>query len=475
MKNSIQYAVLIFISMAFTMPPAASQTKDNKAIIPPARLPAPPDSKKCAERKAEDENDEEDEKRQDTFKYGITTEVGQLLDKLTKNDDPRYVDEAYNLFQKTPSSEVKEKTLEYFAKFNDPCLADFACKTLNEYYDEKTTLVNAALRYTGDVKCQEALPAITNIITDGDERFWQAAMTAIGKAGGDDEAVFLTELFQNEAEEMTVSKKQSLVRALGEIHALDTWDALVDMAENEDENTFVRMYAAQAIGNMGLAESIPVLQGLYAASDPNLREYAIKGLANFKGNKDGAQTIIEAIKDAHPKVRIEAINDAAQLNITDASPAIVFRAKNDGESSVKKAAFDALALLGTNDGEKFLLDLLSDKKAGDGAKRQAAESLLKAGDRGDSAIADAALAALYDNTKKPLRRALASVIAKHSKSAFAPVCKAYLLSKDSDSVSLGLDMYGRGKYPAAAEDVREIAESKGSNKNRAKKMLGDSE
>lgn len=493
MKKSFQYAV--FISAAFAILPITAQVKTavndaetkttpvdtheesnteakKEAVIPPARRPAKGDAAKCADRKAEDASEETDQKRRDTFKYGITTEVIQLLGELTKNDDPRYVDEAYDLFQDTRSNEVKEKTLEYFAKFSDPCLADFTCKTLNEYYDNKTNLVNAALRYAGEVKCREAIPAVINIINEGDERFWQSAMTAIGSTGGADEAVFLTELFQNEAEEMTVVKKQSLVKALGQIHATDTWDALVDMAENEDENTFVRMYAAQAIGKMELVESIPVLTGLYSSSDPNIREYAIKGLSNFKGNIDAERTITEAIKDAHPKVRIEAINDAAEHSIKDASPLIVFRAKSDGESSVKKAAFDALAKLGTQDGQKFLIDLLSDKKAGDGAKKQAAQSLLKAGDTGDKAVADAALDALADRSKKPLRRALVSVIAKYGKGAFAPVCKAYLESTDSDSVSLGLDMYQRGKYPSATEAVRTIAETKGTNKERAKKMLG---
>lgn len=485
--------IAIFLAFLFAPIPMAAQTDSNpssapavddisdanpaapskrETVIPPARRPMKADSQKCSDRKAEDASDDDDEKRRDTFKYGITTEVVQLLTDLISKDDPRYTEEAYNLFQETRSNAVKEKTLEYFAKFSDPCLADFACTVLNEYYDNKTPIIAASLQYAGEVKCTEAIGAIENIIDEGDEKFWQAAMTALGKTGGNDEAKYLTELFKNEAEEMTVVKKQSLVRALGLIHATGTWEALVDMAENEDENTFVRMYAAEAIGKMGLVESIPVLTGIYSSNDPNLREYALKGLACFKDNKDANSTIIEAIKDAHPKVRIEAINDAAELMLKDSSPLIVFRAKSDGESSVKRAAFTALAKLGTSDGVAFLCDLLADKKASDGAKKQAAESLLKAGDAGDKAIADAALDALADDKKKPLRRTLGNVIARQDKAAFASVCKAYLESNDSDTVSLGLDMYKRAKYASAANVVQTIAETKGNNKMKAMKILG---
>lgn len=487
MKKSILYASL-FIAVSLSLIAAESETAltDDAAvntentlsgyapalITSPARRPNKGDSEKCAARKAEDKNEEDDEKRRDTLKYGITSEVAELLTALTKNDDPRYVDEVYDMFQKAQSTDVKDKALSYFASFADPCLSDFATKTLNEYYDNKTAIVNSCLHYAGEADCKDAIPAIVVIIKDGDEKFWQNALTAMGKIGGSSEAQFLTELFNDEKDEMSVIKKQSLVRALGMIHAVDTYDALTDMAENEDENTYVRMYAAEAIGKMGMAEGIPILAALYDASDPNLREYAIKGLANFSNSADAASIIIEGIKDAHPKVRIEAIKDAGKLALKDAMPLLLFRAKSDSEMQVKKAAYDVIAEFNTAEGAEFLCGILQDKKSSDSAKKQAALSLLKAGDSGDSAIKDAALAALADKTKKPLQQALASVIARYDKAAFAPVCKAYLESGDSTSVSLGLDMYNRGKYPSALDAVRRIADEKGSNKKRAMKILG---
>mgnify|MGYP006394619333 CR=1 FL=1 len=39
------------------------------------------------------------------------------------------------------------------------------------------------------------------------------------------------------------------MKALGQIKAVETWDKLVEVIQNEDENTYVRMYAAEAIGD----------------------------------------------------------------------------------------------------------------------------------------------------------------------------------------------------------------------------------
>jgi HEAT repeat protein len=71
------------------------------------------------------------------------------------------------------------------------------------------------------------------------------------------------------------------MKALGKIKAVETWDKLVETIQDEDENTYVRMYAAEAIGAMEKEESIEILLDLFEEDDPNIRTYAIKGLSYF--------------------------------------------------------------------------------------------------------------------------------------------------------------------------------------------------
>ena len=49
------------------------------------------------------------------------------------------------------------------------------------------------------------------------------------------------------------------MKVLGKLQALSTWEKLCEICQDEEENSFVRMYAAEAIGNMKLPDSIPIL------------------------------------------------------------------------------------------------------------------------------------------------------------------------------------------------------------------------
>lgn len=68
-----------------------------------------------------------------------------MIDELTKNQDNRFVDGIYDLFQETKSVAVKEKILDYFTKLKDSCLASYAVEIINDPYDEKNQLLKNAL------------------------------------------------------------------------------------------------------------------------------------------------------------------------------------------------------------------------------------------------------------------------------------------------------------------------------------------
>ena len=111
-----------------------------------------------------------------------------MLDKLTTNDDPRFVDEVYDLFQVTKSKTVRQKILAYFAKLEDPCLEDYAVTILNDPYDEPNLLVNQVFKYVGAVKCTAALPAVMTLIDTDTEKYFDSALAALGDIGGPEEA-----------------------------------------------------------------------------------------------------------------------------------------------------------------------------------------------------------------------------------------------------------------------------------------------
>lgn len=121
-------------------------SKPGLSEIPDAKRPRAIDSEKAKKAAEKDESEEDEEEHLNTIKYGLPSEISELLDKLITNDDPRFTQEIYDLFQVTKNSTIKEKILKYFTKQEDPCLEDYAVELLNDPYDEKADVVKASFK-----------------------------------------------------------------------------------------------------------------------------------------------------------------------------------------------------------------------------------------------------------------------------------------------------------------------------------------
>ena len=447
-------------------------SKGGVSEIPDAKRPKAIDKEKAAKAAEKDESEKDFENKSNTIKYGIPSEISSLLDDLIKNDDPRFSEEIYDLFQVSKNNTIKEKVLKYFTKQEDPCLEDYAVELLNDPYDEKNDLVKACFQYVSAVKTKEAVPAVLTLIESENDSYFNDAIATIGEIGGPSEAMFLVEYL--EREDLSDSQRQTLMRTCGKMHAVQTWDKVVSVAEDEDENLYVRMYAAESLGLMEKKESVPVLVGLFSESDPNLRQYVIKGLSHFPDVVEAKETIMQGIRDEHWRVRQEAIKTAKEIKLEDSVQYLIYRAKNDSEKVIKEESITSIAALNTKEGNEFLVSQLNEKKLGDATKKKIVEVLLKEGHAGQKEILELAEVCLNDDKRKDLRYAIGKELAKYENSAFEDICLKYLSSKDSTTQSLGLDIYKMNKFSSVEATMRAIYADKKANsgvKNRIQKML----
>ena len=446
-------------------------SKGGLSEVPPAKRPKPIDKEKAEAAAAKDESDSDEEDKRKTIKYGIPSEIGTLLDDLIKNEDPRFTEDIYDLFQVTRTSSIKEKILKYFTKLEDPCLEDYAVEILNDPYDERNEVVKAVFQYISAVKTKEAVPAVITLIESENENYFTDAIATLGDIGGPSEAMFLAEYLDRD--DLTDAQRQNLMRTCGKMHAIETWDKLVDILENDDENTFVRMYAAESLGLMQVNKSVPVLVRAYDATDPNLRQYVIKGLSNFPDVIEAKSVILQGVRDEHWKVRQESIKSVEEMKMTEAVPYLIYRASNDNEKVIKDASFTSIAKLNTQEGNDFLIKQLQDKKVGDNTKAKVVEVLLKEGHAGENEVLELADKTLDDDKRKTLRYAIGKELVKYYKPSFEDVCCKFLQSKDATTVGIGLDLYKNGRYTGAEGLVMNIANEKKSsaNKTRARKLM----
>lgn len=469
---------------AQTLPEEENSDVDDEAedeelsVKIPKKRPQKQDAEKIAE--LDEEFPDTRKENADTLKFGMEDDIIELLNDFVKNEDVRFVDEVYDLFYVTKNIAVREKILEYFTKLKDPCLENFALEILDDPYEQKKSTVDAVFKYIQSVKTKEALPVVLKLVESEDENYFTNALTTLGEIGGSKEAVFLSEYL--EREDLSLAQRQQLVKVLGKIKAVETYDKLVEMAQDEDENTFIRMYSAEAIGSMEKKEAVKVLVKLYEDTDPKLRCSVVKGLSNFKENDEAKKTVIEAIRDSHVTVRLEAIEACKKNGYKEAVPYLVYRLEKDKEDSVKKKCYPAIACLNTKDGNEYLVKLITDKKVADTPKSRVATALLEYNNAGTDEIIALARETLKDDRRKPLRYALGKEFAKYKRNEFSSICKDYLDSKDTATQGTGLDIYSKGRYPDVLPVVRQIILDaaknplkKNANAEKAKKILGSSD
>lgn len=460
-----KYLFLLFLIFSFDL---FAQTDS----IPGPKRPKEIDVEKAKAAAEKDETSETESEFKNTIKYGLPSEINELLDDLLKNEDPRFTNEIYDLFQVSKNPQIKEKVLRYFTKLEDPCLEDYAVEILIDPYDTKNEIVKAVFQYVSKVKTVEAIEPVVELIKSENEDYFNDAISTIGEIGSEKEAVFLVEFLDRD--DLSDAQRQTLMRTCGKMHAIETWDKIVEILENEDENSFVRSYAAEAIGLMKKEESVPILVEHFASTDPNLRQYVIKGLINFPDIVEAKATLLQGIRDEHWKVRQESIRAVKELKLQEAVPYLTYRVEKESEKVIQNESYSAIAALNSSEGNEFLINQITNKKVSDAKKQKVVEVLLKEGFAGEKEILELAKEVVEDDRRKSLRYAIGKELAKNPKDSYQEICLMYLNSKDSTTQNLGLDMYKNKKFAAAEPKMQEIAKDKKANstvKSRIKKML----
>lgn len=402
-----------------------------------------------------DRSKDYEKKCNDILKYGLEGQITELIDELTKNQDNRFVDGIYDLFQETKSVAVKEKILDYFTKLKDSCLASYAVEIINDPYDEKKSIVEKCFKYVSEADIKDANPGLVDLVDKEEDAYFTGALSALGETGGKEEALFLADYLDRD--DLNVSQRQALMRVLGRIKAVETWQKISEIAKDENENTFVRMYAAEAIGAMEKPESEDILVELFESNDPNLRTYVIKGISYFN-DKKSSDLIIQALRDSQYKVRLEAVSVVGKNRIDKAVPFLIFRCKDkDEQKQVKEKCYSVIADLNTSDGNDYLISVLKDKKIGDATKAKVSAALLEYNHAGTKEVIELARSALKSDIQKNLRYALGKEFAKYDRSEFADICAEYIASDDVATQGTGLDIWAKGRYSSVKAAVEEIA------------------
>lgn len=418
----------------------------------------------------------EAERRKDILKYGLESEVIELVNALGNENDTSYSADLADLFARTKNPSLREAVLSLFIRQKNDSLKTYCVATLSDPYEERKSTVSVAFKYATELGIKDALPAIRDILKSENVDFRTQAIDALGKLGDASDAQYLLDYFDGNVagdDKERLALRQSVMQALGQLRAAETWDRMAEIAKDEEENAYIRADAAVAIGRMGNPESVEILAKLFESTDPVLRSAAIKGLSEFS-TQAATDTIIEGFKDSYYKVRMESIDAASRLKLDSALQYLLYRAKNDPVEAVKMAAYDALGSMGNADATAWLRSVFLDDKASEKIRVKSCAVLLK--NDPDAIMGDLQTVCgkfLADDKKTWIRYELGKLIAAADSKKTADIALSYLGHKDTLTKSLGLDMFEKNRYPEMIDAVKEIAanDKMGALQRRAKKIL----
>jgi HEAT repeat protein/DNA-binding phage protein len=216
-----------------------------------------------------------------------------------------------------------------------------------------------------------------------------------------------------EGEFSLLKKKAGKILRLVKPHGII--DSLVQQLRDEDRN--IRERAAESLGALGGAETIPALiKTLNTDEDFVVRMRALEALGDL-GSSEAIPALLQALNDNFFIVRMCAINALGDQGSAEAIPALLQALKSDTNSDVRVSAAYALGDLGSAKAAPVLLQALKNDK--DGEVRISAASVL--GALGNDEVIPVLLQALKTDKNFLVRMRAANAMGVLGSAEFIPV------------------------------------------------------
>jgi HEAT repeat protein len=303
-------------------------------------------------------------KRRDTIRYGIDSEIGDLIKDLATEKDGRYNDDLLNVLANSHSPKLRAAILDFYSSIEWHGAEKVALGLLEDRDNQDVDLVGSALSYAASIRSKEALRVSGGIIKEDNKKLLIPLVRLMGRAGGAAEEDLLLGWFDGDSS--TPALKEEAIKALGEIGSTKSAERLGKLVLDETAGKAERMFACAALAKIKEASSVGPLVKAANDADPNVRTSALEALGSFAdGSGASGETargaIAEGLRDSFAKARIAACKAAAEGKVAQALPFLRYKAQNDPEKSVKIEAFRSLAAIG-GDSFVFLRGRLEDPK-----------------------------------------------------------------------------------------------------------------
>lgn len=454
-----QKVLVIIMVSVISLLGAGPVPQSHAADASPPVAPAPADPQAALK--------ETETRRKDTLKYGIESEIFELLDSLKAEKDGGYNAEILGLFMSSRSLKLRSAILDFWSALEWKGGEAEALGLVEGRDNQDPALVSSALAYLAQIRSRKALSLSKDLLKEADKKILPSLLKLLGRAGGPQEEEALLAFL--ETDDASEDLKQGAIRALGDFGSGKAADKLMRLVEDPQGSKTTRMAASESLGKIGDSRAVKSLVIAANGDDVNVKASAIGALGNFKGG-EADRAILGSLRDAAVLVRIAGCKALAARKLEESVPALVYKASYDPEKAVKIEAFKALGEVGGKDAFAFLRSYLDAPKSETALKVLAFGVLLRK-DPSSMPSLVTRLSAEATGKDKSLYVAFAKELAGGEPSPGAsPLARVLFADQDYLMRLGGLEWARRNKVPEIRPDLERLSVSDPSDYIRKKAL-----
>lgn len=299
------------------------------------------------------------EDRTAVLRFGIESEVLELVRALRQEKNLEYKDDLIEAYGRARSDDLKDALVLFFLDLKDPGLEGLVLADLQTPEKKPNSLLLNDVSYLTEIKSDQLKDVLVPLTTGTNKVLAVSAIRALGKLGAQDTADELVKIYKDA--ETDPNLKPDLVWALGEMKATSAVELLVGEYDDNESQPFLRRGILEALGKIGDDQAWSRVEAALADPNTDLRAAAVATLSSFPGKGDQTRLLTTALRDSQPAVRVAGAQAAKALKNPDLKELLNYRVKKDPDPKVRVESLRALSTYG--DGPQSVLGFLGDRKS----------------------------------------------------------------------------------------------------------------
>lgn len=445
-----------------TGPQTDSPSPDTGTAGPEAESSGPGSDTSSAE--SEDTQEEAEEARsiiekwRDTLRFGINSQIIELVPTLREERITELEPEIARLLESSRNEQLQQEILSYYRELELREAQPVAIELLSEYQVSGNQRTQAAIRYLADLPPEspearsEVAELLAEIVRQGGMQIAASAARAVSSYGEELGVDQITELYD---EAITEDVQAALILSLGEMGNPGAFEFLARIAEDEGEQMVLRQYAVDSLGKLKVEEAIPIISDLLAADNSLLRAYAVSALGRFETEK-AQNALIAALRDEFWRARVFALQGIARLQVEEAIPAVLYKVRQDPEQRVRLEAVETLHAFPTGEVRNFVEESITDPRVNQEIRLAMVDLLLDWGDSFSVSLLDSVMLSAWEEENSRLLDYLCRQASRSENALLAPLYEK-MLSHPNYIIRIygarGIARNGLARYRGSLEEL----------------------